>query len=94
MSDQDLSSLDNGFKSNLRFQHIENIENLNKEQIIDRYEQLICSREKQLKDLAIEVGLLNEKYIDVIDKNRILEIENKALQNKLLSKVIPKIINI
>ena len=40
-----------------------NLEGLNKEQIIDKYEQLLCQREKHYKELVLQMGETNQKYI-------------------------------
>ncbi len=41
---------------------------LNKDQIIERYEQLLSTREKQMKEMATEFGILNERLSDVRNK--------------------------
>ena len=45
-----------------------NLEGLNKEQIIDKYEQLLCQREKHYKELVLQMGETNQKYITIQDK--------------------------
>ena len=36
-----------------------------KDQIIDKYEKVLASREKQLQDLSMMIGSYNEKVSDV-----------------------------
>jgi len=43
-----------------------NFEGMDKDQIINKYEQVLASREKQVEDLCIEIGSLNEKLSNVI----------------------------
>jgi len=62
-SDQQ-KNFESSFISSLKNQRT--FDGLNKDQIIDRYEHILASREKQMKDIADEVGNLNERLNDVI----------------------------
>ena len=65
-----------------------------KEKIIEKYEEILIQREKQLLELSYELGILNEKVSKVKilyiiksnDRISFLENENKNLNNKLISK--------
>jgi hypothetical protein len=42
-----------------------NFSSFTKDQIIDKYEKVLASREKQLQDLSMMIGSYNEKLTDV-----------------------------
>jgi hypothetical protein len=78
-------------KSSLRFFNFEGMSN---EKIIEKYEEVLFHREKQIEDLSHEVGVLNEKLSNVkifeikkcYEKLKHLEDDNSMLNNKLLKK--------
>ena len=57
------SNIESIFYSSLKYQ--KTFEGLNKDQIIDRYEHILATREKQMRDIANEVGDLNERLNEV-----------------------------
>jgi hypothetical protein len=56
-------------KSSLRFF---NFDGMNLEKVLEKYEEVLEAREKQITDLSHEVGLLNEKLSNVIYINLVL----------------------
>ena len=61
-----------------------NLEGLSKEQISDKYEQLLFQREKHYKDLVTEIGTTNKKYFTIQEKVDILLKENEELSIHLV----------
>jgi hypothetical protein len=61
-----------------------------KEQAIEKYENVLYSREKQITDLTIEMGAVNEKINNLSEKCRQLEHENEILKYRLQKRVINK----
>jgi hypothetical protein len=57
------------------------------EKIIERYETVLASREKQITDLSGELGNLYEKIQYLTDKNKTLFDELETAKEKLLKKV-------
>jgi predicted RNase H-like nuclease (RuvC/YqgF family) len=57
------------------------------EKIIERYESVLASREKQITDLSIEMGYLNEKITSLSDENKDLAEELKKVQTRLDKRV-------
>ena len=62
------------------------IDKSNKDELIQKYENLLTSRENQIKDLSIEIGSLNESYASVMQKMKMYEEENKKLKKQLETK--------
>jgi hypothetical protein len=52
----------NNLQSSLKFF---SFEGMSKDQIIDKYEETLCQREKQIRDIAYEIGIINEKLVTV-----------------------------
>lgn len=65
------------------------INSLSKEEIFEKMNEIIKSREKQIRDLSVIVGNFNEKLHMTLEKNTKLEEENKLLNEKILRKVKP-----
>jgi chromosome segregation ATPase len=55
-------------------------------QIVEKYEKVLESRENQLSELSSEVGNMNEKLLLYSEKCTKLEEENKSLHLKILKK--------
>jgi hypothetical protein len=55
----------NNKKSSLKFF---NFEGMSLEKIIEKYEEVLFQREKQVETLAHEVGIINEKLSNVLFK--------------------------
>jgi hypothetical protein len=70
--------------SSLRFF---NFEGWTKEKIIEKYEHVLCSREKQITDLSIEIGSINDRLSLLSDKCKTFENENEMLKNRLQKRV-------
>ncbi len=52
----------NNLQSSLKYF---SFEGLSKEQVIEKYEETLCQREKQIRDIAFEIGIINEKLCNV-----------------------------
>jgi predicted RNase H-like nuclease (RuvC/YqgF family) len=57
------------------------------EQIIEKYEMVLASREKQITDLSIEIGNLNERISELSEKLKNYEKENVQLKSRLEKRV-------
>ncbi len=64
------------------------LNSLTKEEIFEKMNDIIKSREKQIRDLSVVVGNFNEKLHSTLEKNTKLEEENKILNEKVLRKVL------
>ena len=62
------------------------LSSLTEDEIIEKYENLLAGREKQIKELSHQIGLLNEKYYDNLDEIKILEKEMKESEEKCKKK--------
>ena len=62
------------------------LSSMNEDEIIEKYESLLAGREKQIKELSHQIGLLNEKYYDNLDEIKTLEKEMKESEEKCLKK--------
>ena len=73
----------------------EDFTGLSEKQILEKYEELLLKREKEVKDISYQMGVVNEKYFDGLDKIKQLEKENEELENKIIktSKLIENEIN-
>jgi hypothetical protein len=63
------------------------LNSLTKEEVFEKMNEIIKSREKQIRDLSVIVGNFNEKLHATLEKNTKLEEENKLLNEKILRKV-------
>jgi hypothetical protein len=71
-----------------------NFDGMDKTKIIEKFDEMLCQREKHIKDLSYEFGQINEKLSNVrhisyiiykcYDKIRALETENTEISKKLL----------
>lgn len=57
------------------------------EKIIEKYETVLASREKQITDLSMEIGSINDKINFLTDKCKSLQEENEMLKNRLQKRV-------
>jgi hypothetical protein len=64
-----------------------NFQNWPQEKILEKYETVLTSREKQITDLSIEIGSLNDKLAAIYEKSKILSEENEMLKNRLQKRV-------
>ncbi len=62
MSNEGIAVKMNNLQSSLKYF---DFEGMTKEQIIDKYEETLCQREKQIRDIAFEIGIINEKLCNV-----------------------------
>ncbi|MCQ2820689.1 MAG: hypothetical protein MJ252_25780 [archaeon] len=54
----------------------------NADELINKYENLLYEREKQIKEYSNQMGILNEKLFDSMDKLKKLSEENTNLEEK------------
>ena len=68
----------------------EDFNGLSEKQILEKYEALLVKRENEVKDISYQLGSVNEKYFDGIEKIKQLQKENEDLENKIIkiSKLI------
>jgi hypothetical protein len=52
----------NNFQSSLKFF---SFEEMTKDQIIEKFDETLFQREKQIRDIAYEIGIINEKLVNV-----------------------------
>jgi hypothetical protein len=52
----------NNIQSSLKYF---NFDGMDKDKIIEKYEEVVCQREKQIRELAYEIGVINEKLENV-----------------------------
>jgi len=64
-----------------------NFEGWSSQKILEKYEIVLSSREKQITDLSIEIGSLNERLANISDKLLSVEEENTYLKNRLQKRV-------
>jgi regulator of replication initiation timing len=57
------------------------------DKIIDKYETVLTSREKQITDLAMEIGVINERITTLSEQNSDLKSEVEMLKNRLQKRV-------
>lgn len=69
-----------------------NFENMTKDEIIEKYESVLESREIQITDLSMELGKVQEKNLKFEEKLEFLENENKVLkeENSKLNIMVKK----
>ena len=73
----------------------EDFTGLSEKQIIEKYEKLLVGREKEVKDISYQMGIVNEKYFDGLEKIKALQKENEELEKKInkINKLINNEIN-
>ena len=62
----------------------EDFSGLSDKQIIEKYEALLVKREKEVKDISYQMGVVNENYFDGLEKIKQLKKENEELENKII----------
>jgi hypothetical protein len=75
MSNDGVAVKMNNLQSSLKYF---DFEGMTKEQIIDKYEETLCQREKQIRDIAFEIGIINEKLCNVFFINTRAMKESKS----------------
>lgn len=63
-----------------------NFREASKDEIIEKYEEVLDCRENQVTDLSAELGKMQEKIIKLEDRNEFLEKENEKLHSLLRKK--------
>ena len=58
----------------------EDFSGLSEKQILEKYESLLVKREKEVKDISYQMGVVNEKYFDGVEKIKELEKEKKLFE--------------
>ena len=73
----------------------EDFTGLSEKQIIEKYEKLLVEREKEVREISYQMGVVNEKYFDGLEKIKTLQKENEELENKInkINKLINNEIN-
>ena len=69
----------------------EDFTGLSEKQIIEKYEKLLFEKEKEVREISFQMGVVNEKYFDGLEKIKTLKKENEELENKI--QKINKLIN-
>ena len=64
-----------------------NFDGWNPQKIIEKYETVLASREKQITDLSMEIGSVYDKITSLTDKCKDLQEENEMLKNRLQKRV-------
>ena len=62
----------------------EDFNGLSEKQILEKYEALLVKRENEVKEISYQLGSVNEKYFDGIEKIKQLQKENEDLENKII----------
>jgi hypothetical protein len=62
-------------------------EGWSKDKIIEKYETVLASREKQITDLAMEIGVINERITTLSEQNSDLKTEVEMLKTRLQKRV-------
>ena len=65
-----------------------NFDSLSKELVIDKYETVLTSREKQIQDLSELIGSYSDKLASAFERIKSLEEETESLKEKLVKKVV------
>lgn len=73
----------------------EDFTGLSEKQIIEKYEKLLVEKEKEVRDISYQMGVVNEKYFDGLEKIKTLQKENEELEIKInkINKLINNEIN-
>ena len=61
----------------------EDFTGLSEKQIIEKFEKLLVEREKEVKEISFQMGVINEKYFDGLEKIKTLQKENEDLEVKI-----------
>ena len=69
----------------------EDFTGLSEKQIIEKYEKLLFEKEKEVREISFQMGVVNEKYFDGLEKIKTLQKENEELEIKI--NKINKLIN-
>ena len=69
----------------------EDFTGLSEKQIIEKFEKLLVEREKEVKEISFQMGVINEKYFDGLEKIKTLQKENEDLEAKI--NKINKLVN-
>ena len=64
-----------------------NFQGWTQEKIIEKYETVLTSREKQITDLSMEIGSLNDRLSYLSDNFQSTKEENEMLKNRLHKRV-------
>jgi hypothetical protein len=64
-----------------------NFDSLSKAEVIEKYEKVLTSREKQIQDLSELIGNYSDKLDSSFERIKALEEENESLKEKLFKKV-------
>jgi hypothetical protein len=65
-----------------------NFDSLSKAEVIEKYETVLTSREKQIQDLSELIGNYSDKLATAYERIKALEEENGNIKEKLIKKVI------
>ena len=73
----------------------EDFTGLSEKQIIEKFEKLLVEKEKEVRDISYQMGVVNEKYFDGLEKIKTLQKENEELEIKInkINKLINSEIN-
>ena len=64
-----------------------NFDSLSKKEVIEKYETVLTSREKQVQDLSELIGNYSDKLDCVCERVKVLEEDNDSFKEKLRKKV-------
>ena len=59
----------------------EDFSGLSEKQILEKYESLLVKREKEVKDISYQMGVVNEKYFDGVEKIKMIIFKKNRLKN-------------
>ncbi len=71
-----------------------NFDGWSKDKIIEKYETVLTSREKQITDLAMEIGVINERITTLSEHNSEIKAEMEMLRTRLQKRVIERLFRI
>ncbi len=73
----------------------EDFTGLSEKQIIEKFEKLLVEKEKEVRDISFQMGVVNEKYFDGLEKIKNLQKENEELETKInkINKLITNEMN-
>ena len=73
----------------------EDFTGLSEKQIIEKYEKLLFEKEKEVREVTFQMGVVNEKYFDGLEKIKTLQKENEELEIKInkINKLIKNEMN-
>ena len=64
-----------------------NFEGWTNDKILEKYETVLACREKQITDLSVEIGTINDRLSYLGDKCAKLESDNEIFRTRLQKKV-------